>query len=286
MKLRVKLPLIFLPLVAIPLLIVGMVAYVQLRDSAEKSSVTQVVTLLEQIDIQVDNLVDNTSSNLDLFSEYPLIKQYFLAESEEERYTVLFRPIQRQFLNIQKAYPEYSELRVILPDGFEDVRLVNRDIPNLTEEEHNSPFFVELKNSSSEFVVRFDRNPDNNELVCYVSKRINLINEALDDPAAEPRLRGYLSATLDVTHLLSQLENNPLGEQSGIFLTDDKGQMMYLPEHIKWLSSENLPLGGLQSKYHETIEQQVPLAGDDFKLSSHKLQNNLCLLYTSPSPRD
>lgn len=277
MKLKVKLPLLLLPLVAIPLLIVGIVAHVQLRDVAEDSSITQTETLLEQISIQVENLVDNATSNLHLFSEYPLLKQYFSADSEDERYLVLYRPVQRQLLTIQKAYPKYSELRIILPDGFEDVRLVNRDIPNLTEEEQNSPFFVELKDSPSEVVVRFDRNPDTDELVCFVSKRITLINEATDDPAAEPRLRGYLSITLDISGLISQLDTNPLGGKSGLFLTDEAGRMMHLPEQLKWLAPENLPLSGLRSKQHEIVEQQVSLAGGNFQLRSHKLQNNIWL---------
>ncbi|MFH7319720.1 EAL domain-containing protein [Desulfurivibrio sp. D14AmB] len=277
MRLTSKLSLLLLPLVAIPLLIVGAVAYLRLSAVAEERSGAQIETLLEQIRFQVENRVATARSNLFLFSDYPLIRRYFLAESEEERYLVLFHPVQRQLLNIQRNYPEYYELRILLPDGFEDLRVVNRELPNHSEEAFDGPTLQEIRGAPDNVVVRFARNPDNDELACYIIKRISLANEAVDDPGTPPTLRGYFSITLDSMFLLRQLEENLLGERSGLFLTDDLGRLRYLPAHLGWLGGQNLPLLWLHDGERDRLTQRVELAAGSFQVRSQRLYGKLWL---------
>lgn len=272
MKLKIKLPLLLLPLVTIPLLIVGIITHKQLHDVADNRSLAQVDTLLDQVALQVEDLVGNARSNMHLFSKYPLIEQYFLADTEEERYLVLYRPVQRQLFSIQEAYPAYYELRIVLPDGFEDLRIVNRHIPNQTEEEQHSSFYQEIKQASGSVVARFDINPDNNQLACFVTERITLRNAAFDDPTTAAKLRGYLSMTIDVAPLLRQLELNPLGSSGGLFITNNEGAIVYAPEHLKWLESEDLSALSLGNKIPSSV---VELAAGAFHIRSKTLHNNL-----------
>lgn len=273
MKLKLKLPLLLLPLVAIPLVIVGMVAYFQLRAVVEQRSAAQIETLLEQMAFQVRHLVTTASSNLELFAEYPLIKHYFLADSEDERYLVLYRPVLRQLSNIQNIYPEYYELRLLLPDGYEDVRLINRNLPNQSEMELESLVMQAISKGSNEIVVVFTFNPDNDELACYVAKPVNLIKEAVDDPSAAPKLRGYFSLTMDVSHLLNQLETSRLGRQSGLYLTDDDGNILHRPVHLDWMPPHQMKLGALHDGSSETQFH----SGGLFQIRSHRLHDGLWL---------
>jgi HAMP domain-containing protein len=272
MKLQAKISLLLLPLVAIPLLAVGVAAYLQLTDVSRQRSQQQIHTLFNMYQSQIDNIARTAQSNLHLFSDYPLIKQYFLAETEEERYLVLYLPVQRQLHTIQKNYPEYYELRLLLPDGFEDLRMINRPLPNISEMELDSPLFSDLLAFENNMLTRVDRNPDNKELALYVTKRVVMINDAIEDFGATPRLRGYFGITADIDFLLRQLEESILGNKSGMLLTDDRGDILYLPSHLEGLNGD---LNGLFAENLFTAGKLVQLPSGGYQISSQHLQNNL-----------
>ncbi|PLX88560.1 MAG: hypothetical protein C0618_04050 [Desulfuromonas sp.] len=282
MKLRLKLPLLLIPVVALPLIIVGIVSYVQLREVAERRSSAQIETLLTQVDLNAHRLIDNARSNVQLFSEYPLVEQYFLADSEDERYSVLYRPLQHQLHDVQKVFPYYYELRILLPSGFEDLRLVNRDIPNLTENEIGSPLFTAVSNSESDLSVQFMTNPDTQQLACYVTKRIRLSNEATDDPTAAPRLRGYFSATLDLGSLFKQFSENRLGENGGIYVVSENGEIAYLPEHLRWLESVDMNLPDDFIMTRTSRMQEIDLGGEIFHMRTQHLYGDLWMYAILP----
>ena len=272
MKLKAKLSLLLLPLVTVPLLAVGVAAYLQLTDISKQRSHQQIHTLFDMYYAQIGSITRTAQSNLHLFSDYPLIKQYFLADTEEERYLVLFLPVQRQLHSIQKNYPEYYELRLLLPDGFEDLRMINRPLPNISEVELDSPAISDLLTLENDISTRVDRNPDNNELALYITKRIVIINHAIQDPGTAPSLRGYFSITADIDFLLRQLEESLLGNKSGMLLTDDQGVILYLPSHFE---GEKDDLNGLFAEKFDTANRLVQLPSGGFQLSSRRLQNNL-----------
>jgi hypothetical protein len=83
-------------------------------------------TLLDQGGRQVHDRLQTTRANLELFSESVLLQSYLLNEDEEERYTLL-----RLFGSYQKSYPNYYEIQVLLPDGYEDTRLATDGLRKL-----------------------------------------------------------------------------------------------------------------------------------------------------------
>ena len=238
MKLRIKLPLLLLPLTAISLLLVGSVCYVKLRENAEDKTFKQSTALIAQVSTYISNRTATAQANISLFAAYPTLKYYLLTEDETERYGLMQRPLQKTLLDIQAAYPDYYEIRIILPDGFEEVRLVNRQIDNQTEEEGTTALFQDLQ-SAPDFFQRFSLNPDNAEIAFYIFKRVALTNKYNRDFSAEPVLRGYLGITIDTSALATMLESSPIGDNGGVFLTDADGHPFLVPSQLKWLSREN-----------------------------------------------
>ena len=158
MKLNIKLPLLLLPLTALSLMLVGYVCYVKLRENAEEKTFKQASAVASQIISHVTSITATARANVSLFADYPTVKYFLLTEDETERYELMQRPLQKTLRNFQKAYPEYYEIRLLLPDGFEDIRLVNRDIDNQTEEEGTTALFREIQSASDVF-QRFAFNP-------------------------------------------------------------------------------------------------------------------------------
>ena len=137
MRVQAKILLVLVPLVVAPLLALGWSAYHQLRTTAEQKTLDQMDTLLEQVGRQVQDHLRTTRANLDLFSESVLLHSYLLTEDEDERYTLMQPSLLRLFASYQKSYPDYYEIRVLLPDGYEDARQVVPQLEGLiAQQEH------------------------------------------------------------------------------------------------------------------------------------------------------
>ncbi len=233
MRLSRKIPLVIIPLIAGPMLLLGLLAYLELKDSAETRGMQTIDTLLGRIDIQLQQIIATADANIALFADDPLLKSYVLTDDLEERYALIQRPLQQKFHSIQRAYPEYYEIRVLEPDGVEDLRLSTRNEPNLTEDESQTPGFLALKRSKHDTQARVDINPDNQQLALFVSRQLRLINPAIESFRAAPTLRGYLSLTVDLDPMLDLLNASPwpsavllLTTSQGLVLNSTQGQNM------------------------------------------------------------
>ncbi|TWC41564.1 diguanylate cyclase (GGDEF)-like protein [Pseudomonas sp. SJZ079] len=275
MKLRTRLPLLVIPLIAGPLLLAGLLAFIALRQSAEQKSTDQISALVSRLDDQLQLLSHVATANIDIFSDDPLVKSYLLTSDAEERYDLLQRPLLQKLASIQRVYPDYYEIRILQPDGFEDLRLQNRDQPNLTEEEADSPGFLAMRHADQDTLVRIGINPDNQELALYVSRRISLINPAFESFSTPPKLRGYLSLTISLQSLLENLSPSPW-PQGSLILTDAQGTLLAASQEIdsaRLLGDYDLSPGitVLQSK------SQIDLHGQSYQHHVKCLMDGLWL---------
>ncbi|WP_439860589.1 bifunctional diguanylate cyclase/phosphodiesterase [Pseudomonas sp. MBLB4136] len=232
MKLRTRLPLLVIPLITAPLLLAGFLAFIELRDSAQRKGDEQNHVLLRSLDEQVQQLIATASANLAVFSDDPLVKKYLLTADAEERYALLQRPLQRKLSSIQQVFPEYYEIRILLPDGFEDLRIDDGKLPNLTEDEGHNPLFVAMQEAVPGGYSRIAVNPDNQQLALYVSRAICIINPAVDSYNAEPELRGYLGLTISLQALLNKLTPSPW-PHGGILLSDEHGTLLAASQELE-----------------------------------------------------
>ena len=205
MRIQSKILLVLVPLVVAPLLTLGWIAYEQLRNIAEQKTLDQMETLLDQVGRQVEDHLHTTQANLKLFAESVLLQSYLRTEDEEERYTLLQPSLLRLFGSYQKSYPDYYEIRVLLPDGYEDTRLVSGGLRNVTDEEGESPFFQAAANNPQDTYSAYLHNPDNGELALLTMKRISLVDYNLSPITAVPTLRGYLALTVSLAFMEEQV---------------------------------------------------------------------------------
>ena len=276
MKLSFKLPLLLLPLSALSLMLVGYVCYTKLRENAEDKTFKQAAAQESQVISHITSSTAVARANVSLFSDYPTVRYYLLTEDESERYGLMQRPLQKTLINIQKAYPEYYELRLLLPDGFEDIRLINREMSNKTEEEGSSALFGELQ-SATDVYQQFAYNPDNDELACFIFKRIVLADEYGGDFSTAATLRGFLGITLDTAELASMLEVNSLGDTGGMLVTSNDGQPLLVPSHLKWLTVEKLLPEPLRDNVSHQQFLPLQLAEELYYHSSHQLKEGIWL---------
>ncbi len=283
MKLRTKIPTLLIPLIVIPLLVLGWIAYKELEDASKQRVFGEMRASMERLVVQMNTELETSLANIELFSKHTLVKKYLLTRDEKQRYTLMLPPLLRLFKSFQEAFPSYYEIRVLLTDGYEDMRLTWPHIDNKTDDEADSPFFQELAEARDQNYAAILRNPDNQEISLFVGKPMILRDLTVDDLNASPKLRGYLALTIKLQDLAHQIEQITIGEAGYLFATDADGNVLFHPDRISL--SEPVTQGLLDGKDKAGFESQparLSFNGRMVFLSKRQLHSDLYLFAVIP----
>jgi diguanylate cyclase (GGDEF)-like protein len=219
--------LLLIPLIILPLLVLGWVAYSLLMEDARNRTQYQMSTLLEQIESQTETQLRTARANASLFASNALIKQYIRERGSFGDSYNLEQQAMDLLFNYQLAYPEYYEIRIITRDGKEQLRSVLGNVANRTTDESSSSHFIATVNNPGITYTTFYRNPDNNQPALLTSKPLFLPNKKEVDGQKE--LYGYLMLTIDLGFLETQAKNDKVGENGEVFFTNDNGTILFHP---------------------------------------------------------
>ena len=231
MKLRSKILLILLPLTIAPLFAMGWIAYSELQHVSEEKAFKEMSAAVLHVRQDSETDLTNTAANIELFANHLMVRKYILTADESERYMLLQKPLLRTFDGFQDAYPEYYEIRIFLTDGYEDIRLNNLPIKNMTDEENANPVFQAMRENTGRITQLIFRNPDNNEISLFVGKPLVFRDPTVDPIGKAPTLRGYLAITADLHDLKEHIENVQIGETGFLVVTDSQGNPYFQPEN-------------------------------------------------------
>lgn len=283
MRLQSKIIVALIPLVVAPLLTLGWIAYAQLKETSERKTLDEIQTVMRQFELQIDAKRRTAMANIELFSRSTLLEKYILTVDDWERYNLLQFPLLQLFDSYQKAYPDYYEIRVFLPDGYEDARAATNGLQNEDEEEGESGYFKALKQSPQDIYTQYFRNPDNQTISLLVSKRIAIQDRGQDPVSAPEVLRGYLAITVDLDFINRHLASSRIGNNGSIFITDALGRILF---HAKenLIGTQLRPTLFAALKENKSSEHIIRTHYNEEKALFLKkpLQDNLMLIATLP----
>ncbi len=283
MKLQTKLLVVVTPLIVAPLLALGWIAYVQTRSLSQELTLRELDAVVNQLGNRVEATLLAAETSVGLFAQAPLLRRYVLTTDTMERYGLLQPALLRLFTGYQRAYPEYYEIRLLLPNGFEDTRKTLGRIPNHSDNEADQPWFRRLRDVADERYSTVFRNPDNNRLALLVAMRLRIKNPAVNPIAAEPLLRGYLAVTVSLELLENQARKTRIGEGGEVFFTDAQGRVLFHPrnDRLGW----RLPPALFKQLSHAADSGRplsASLEGQDTLLLSCRLHPDLYLVGSLP----
>ncbi|MBU0909393.1 MAG: diguanylate cyclase, partial [Proteobacteria bacterium] len=201
MRLQSKIIFITTPVVVIFILAIGAISFSMLQEATVEKATGNTRSFLNTTTGNVQVLYDTATKDIELFSNSNLLENYLLTTDEEVRYTLLQPTIIRLFSSYQKANPNYYEIRILLPDGYEDTRVVLTDLPNITEEEGETEIFQAMRRTDNDLFTRIYRNPDNGKISLLISKKMLLRDPNLNPISSPKTLRGYLVVTIDLNFI-------------------------------------------------------------------------------------
>ena len=226
-NLQAKLLVFVLPLIISPMMLMGGVALLELRKTAEEKTLNEMSTLLEQVDQHIRLYIESAESNITLFSNSPLLKKYMLEDNKEVRYSLIQPSLLTLFDSYQQSYPEYYEIRILLVSGYEDVRATVGDIKNLAVDESTASFFSRIRNPETNLQCEIYLNPDNGQTSLLITKPLKMRRTRGDPSVTTPMLRGYLSMTISLDLLREKAAHSRIGSTGGIVFTDQHGNVLF-----------------------------------------------------------
>ena len=284
MRLHAKVLLVVVPLAVIPLLILGWLAYDQLRSTAIERSSSQMTTLMDQMARNFQMHQDVAKANVKLFSDDSLMRAYALTNDEEERYVLMLPSLLKLFSSYLRAYPDYTEIRFLLPDGYEDARTTLMPTPNVTEEEGDTPFFQELRRFRGEVFVQVSTPPDSHAISLQVARPVQLIDLATQDPLnSKPALRGYLVVTMRLDFMAEQMVASRVGGNGHTLIVNEDGKILFHQDPSQL--GQHIPASLLSKVLEaEESEQFLPASYQEANslLATRRLHEGLLLIGVLP----
>ena len=253
MKLSNKILFSVLPLISISLLVVGVVAFWQLKKVEEEKLYADMDNRIHTVDSQLNYLIQKTLTDSELIANNQTLKEFVLEQDEDQRYLLWHAALLRIFADIQTTLPQYYELRIIDPQGNELVRRVTADNKNDSEQEMNSGWFKNIQNSTESKAITL-QNPDDGNTVIYTTKPLILRDARVESIQTPPSLRGYLVITAELDEIKSYINYSKPGKDGFMLALSNSGRLLFKPEALKPIP--HIPVEKLISKQniHLTIK--------------------------------
>ena len=240
MSIRLKILGSLLPLVLLPLFILGGVSILKVKDAAYDSVITERENILNQLKDQIRSDKLSTEADIKLLAQSELIEKYVLIPDEWERYSVLQPILLRSLAVYQEIHPEYFEMRIILPDGYEDTRITVGDIPNVTDLEEGSSYFQKMLKTEKEIFTTLFKNQDTGKYAFLATKRLDLVDSSVDEKGSAPKLRGFLAITVNLDLVEEILRNLHAKTKGSIFFVSKSN--VIVASNKKDLIGDGLPV--------------------------------------------
>ncbi|MDH3901214.1 MAG: hypothetical protein OEU51_09240, partial [Gammaproteobacteria bacterium] len=128
MRLQNKILLLLIPLIVLPILALGWSSYTQTMEDSHTQSRQQMTSLLEQIQFHTESQLRTARANASLFARSELVERFTNGGISTELKVELTPVILDMLFNYQQAYPEYYEIRIVSPEGKEELRSALGDV--------------------------------------------------------------------------------------------------------------------------------------------------------------
>lgn len=209
----------------IPLMSIGWLAIKELRDDSHRTAVNQVQDNLQLITHAFNSVTGTAKANAELLAISTLSKQNVRIQDKKQPSESLKPYLLQLFKNYRHAYPEFEEISLVFPDGFEDIRVGIATGDHQTEKERTPSSFERLNQSEADLITEIRRHSGNGEVGLYVFRR-------LFDPAQSatyqnnPSTYGYLGLKVSLKQLYSNLEKYKIGQNVRILFINKQGEIL------------------------------------------------------------
>ncbi len=214
---RALIPILLIPLVLIFLLAAADRYMIALAEQREDLTGTMENVLREyQLRRTMAEL------NMRLIGSSYLMERFLESRDESLRYRVYFPSVTNMIQDYHRLHPDYREIRLIMPDGREEIRTTSVPVFNSVQSAAGETWFPDRMRTTTDIHSRREYLPD-------MDAHLLMMNLPLRDdlPLAE---RPYLTLALALDFLQDLTDSLRLGRQGHIFVSDEEGRIIHHPD--------------------------------------------------------
>ncbi|MFT5161596.1 MAG: signal transduction histidine kinase/DNA-binding NarL/FixJ family response regulator [Alteromonadaceae bacterium] len=249
MKISQKILLYMLPLVILPLLLLGGFSYISSQSNTEQQAKSRVNSHLATNKQQIEGFYKTIESTHALLAKSDLIGQYLKSPATGDK-NLIEHSLLALFFQYASSYPDIYEIRLLNPLGKEEIRFTTNNSANLKENEYQTDYFTLIKNMTDVQRLLLINNPDNDEVALLSARKIHHKNPTTQ---ATFKLAGYLLLTVRPSAIIDVV-NHSLGESGKTFITNAHGTILFSAQSYL----EGTPLSAtLFSSINTTVDTEA-----------------------------
>lgn len=220
MKLQTKILGILIPLIILPMFLVGFMAYQQINHLVINNAQDHIDTLLNQIKFNLTTHLDRAEDTLRFINQDNLFQNYINAE-KNQRYSVFYKPLAKSLKGILTTQPQYLEIKLLLPNGEEELVVSQVSDTSPSDPQIIPNFYTQLKTFSEESQVALSKADNNESSAIVIGKPVYKNTET-----GSSSLFGYLVLAMD----LGFIDDLPVPHKANtpnLVITDKTGKIFF-----------------------------------------------------------
>ncbi|MCG8313708.1 MAG: EAL domain-containing protein [Pseudomonadales bacterium] len=236
MKLQTKILSILFPLIVLPMLLVGYLAYHHINSMAVNNAQAQIDTLLNQISYHIKSHTNRANNSLAYIHDLHIFQQYIEA-NEQQRYSLFYRPLIKALQGFQESQKEYLEVKFVMEDGTADLEIERYPGDSPSSAEASPELYKKLKAQPHEYHAVLSRRLNSKQGAIVFTKPVYERDQS--------NILGHILLTMD----LKFIDQFPIGDLSGttpkLAITNESGEVFFisdaqLSEFVKRVSRSNI----------------------------------------------
>ncbi|MDG3086240.1 EAL domain-containing protein [Vibrio hannami] len=227
MKVRTQITLSIIPIILLQMvvLIVPSVWFYQefISNKVEEYIQDSVSQTRSAFEVKIDSVKADSA----MLSENIILNRYLKTEDAGIRAYVMHKTMIKEFASFRRIHPEYVEISLLTPDGYEEVSLHKDDHLNKTDEEQYSEYYKAITSSPNDHEILATKDSDTGEWVLVSVRKLYqqdlTIEKTKDSPGV---LKGYLVIKVVLNFIHSFIHDNQLGSSGFTALHDKWGNLI------------------------------------------------------------
>ncbi|MDX1695316.1 MAG: EAL domain-containing protein [Ketobacteraceae bacterium] len=259
MRLQTKILGILIPLIILPMILVGAIAYQQINTIAISNARGHIETLLNQIKFNFQTHLWRAEKSLDYIASNSLFSQYVGAE-ENQRYALFYKPLKKSLQSLLQTQPEYLEIKLLLADGTEDISVGSGDAGEQSISDITDKIVTQLRITPDDHTIILNKNDHAEKGSVLVTKPVYR-----EIRGNSRRLFGHILINMDIGFINQLPTTQRANVAPELLVTNEQGVVFYssdqsLREFGRRLSRSNIRTKNFFSLTDTTHNREVMLA--------------------------
>jgi len=241
MRLKAKITALLIPMLLVQFIAVLIPASIIYQNYFKEQVQSHIDDTIKQLDNAYNTNIENLSSDSLIFSQSHSLERYLRIEDQSVRFRLMHQNLLFEFNDYQRIHPNYFEISLIAPDGYEEVSILNSGVINKFDEEQDSSYFKSALLSTKKYDVFIDINPDDQNWAMIAVRKIYL-KARTDHINQGNRLTGLLVIKSNLSFLTRQFASSNLSNKGHLVLYHNDGRIIWQSKHASKISEQHLQL--------------------------------------------